>query len=227
MGYLEIFIALFIIISHLLARNSSNAVLPWNWPFMKLMPTAYLKSHELYDKITQVLADNNGTVLFRTSWFTNIDILVTSDPINVHHVMNSKFSIYQRGAEFRKAFDFLGEAAFIKDLEEWREDKKFTHAFYKESDFHASTPRIIRQTLRDGLVPLLDHVSRQNQVVDLQALFNRYMLDATCIMATGSDLASLRVGLPDCPLSGAMDDMAVALFWRNILPEKVCTIKQY
>ncbi|KAK6150761.1 hypothetical protein DH2020_015693 [Rehmannia glutinosa] len=174
------------------------------------MPTVYLKSHELYDKMTQVLAENKGTILLKTSWFTNLDTLVTSDPTNVQHVMSSN---YQRGSEFRKAFDFLGDAAFIKDLHEWREEKKFTHAFYKENQFHNSTPKIIHHTLEKGLIPVLDHSLHQNQVINLQNLFNRYMLDATCLLATGFDLGSLRVGFPKAPLLDAMDDMAEAVFF--------------
>ncbi|KAK6125568.1 hypothetical protein DH2020_040690 [Rehmannia glutinosa] len=194
-----------------IAPKNSLLFLPWNWPLMKLMPTMYLKSHQLYDKITEILVENKGTILFKTSWFTNLDILVTSDPANVQHVLNSNYSIYQRGSEFRKAFDFLGPAAFTKDLHEWREDKKFTHAFYKEIKFHKSTPKIIHHTLENGLLPVLDHVSQQNQVLDLQNLFNRYMLDATCLSATGFDLGSLRVDFPKAPLLDAMDDIAEAV----------------
>ncbi|KAI3451563.1 hypothetical protein Pfo_008228 [Paulownia fortunei] len=229
MGYIEIFLAIIFcsLLLFLLAPKNSLLLLPWNWPFMKLMPTVYLKSHQLYDKMTQVLAENKGTILFKTSWFTNLDILVTSDPANVQHIMNSKFSIYQRGSEFRKAFDFLGDAAFIKDLDEWREDKKFTHAFYKENQFLKSTPKIIHHTLEKGLIPVLDHMSQQNQVLDLQSLFNRYMLDATCLMATGFDLGSLRIGLPKSPLLDAMDDMSEAVFWRHILPERVWKLQRW
>ncbi|KAL8477517.1 hypothetical protein ACS0TY_029709 [Phlomoides rotata] len=191
-----------------------------NTPLAKLLPTAYFRSHELYDKLTQVLAE-------KSSWFTGNDIIVTTDPANVHHVLSSKFSIYSRGSEFRKAFDFLGDAVFVKDLDEWKEGKKFTHAFYKEEEFHKSTPLIIDRTLEKGLVPVLDDVADRNEVIDLQDLFSRYMLDATCLLATGFDLASLRVGLPVCPLLDAMDDMAAAVFWRNVLPESVWKLQKW
>ncbi|PIM99248.1 Cytochrome P450 CYP4/CYP19/CYP26 subfamily [Handroanthus impetiginosus] len=208
MGYLEIFLTIIFCSVFLLLLIPKNSLsrLPRNWPFIKLMPTMYLKSHKLYDKMTQVLAENNGTILFKTSWFTNLDIL--------------------RGSELRKAFDFLGEAIFIKDLDEWREDKKFTHSFYKENQFHKSTPKIIHHTLEKGPIPVLDHISQQNQALDLQSLFNRYMLDATCLMATGFDPGSLRVRFPESPLLEAMDNMAEAVFFRHILPEKVWKLQR-
>ncbi|XP_047983730.1 alkane hydroxylase MAH1-like [Salvia hispanica] len=202
-------------------------LVPWKWPLMRLLPTAYLKSHKLYDKLTQVLAENKGTILCKTSWYTNVDTLVTSDPRNVHHILNSNFSNYQRGSEFRKAFDFLGEAVFVKDIKEWKQDKKLTHGFFKESHFQTSMPKIIRRTLEQGLVPVLRHASEHNQVLDLQEVFSRYMIDATCLMATGSDMASLRVGFPHCPLMQAMDDMADAVFWRNVLPERVWKLQSF
>lgn len=198
-----------------------------NWPFLIMMPTMYLKPHEVYDKITQLLAENNATILFKTSWFTKVDILVTSDPANVQHIMNSKFSIYQRGSEFRNVFDFLGEAVFNKDLDVWRQEKKYTHAFFKEDRYHKSTPRIIHHTLEESLIPVLDHMSRENQVFDMQELFTRYMLDATCIMVVGSDPGSLQVGFPQNPLLNAMDDIGEAVFYRHILPEKVWKLQRW
>ncbi|XP_057771216.1 alkane hydroxylase MAH1-like [Salvia miltiorrhiza] len=221
MCYTQTFLAIITLICSLLLTFLPSKTLPWNWPLMKLLPTAYLRSHELYDKLTQVLAESNGTILCRTSWYTNVDTLVTSDPRNVQHVLNSRSSLYQRGSEFRKVFDFLGEAVFVKGIKEWKEDKKVTHGFFKESGFHAAAPGIIRRTLETGLVPVLRHAAASGGVLDLQEVFSRYMIDATCLMATGSDMASLRVGFPPCPLREAMDDMADAVFWRNVLPEKV------
>ncbi|XP_051141116.1 alkane hydroxylase MAH1-like [Andrographis paniculata] len=196
-------------------------------PLMKMLPTLYLKSHQLYTKITQVLEENRGTVLFKTSWFTSHDILITSDPINVRHVMNSKFTIYQRGSEFKKAFDFLGEAVFIKDYDQWREEKRFTHGFFKEARFHDSIPKTLQKTLEKALIPVLDHHSHHHQELELQDFFNRFMLDATCLMATGFDLGALRVGLPPCSLLKAMDDMAEAVFCRHILPERVWKLQRW
>ncbi|KAL0449845.1 UNVERIFIED_CONTAM: Alkane hydroxylase MAH1 [Sesamum latifolium] len=133
------------------------------------------------------------------------------------------------GSEFRKAFDFFGgDAIFlIKDVQEWKEEKKFTHAFYKENQFQKSSLKIIHQALEKSLIPVLDHMSQQNQVLDLQILFNRYMLDTTCLMATGFDPGSLRIGFPKSPLLDAMDDMAEVVFSRHILPEGVWKLQRW
>ncbi|XP_073119929.1 alkane hydroxylase MAH1-like [Henckelia pumila] len=221
MAFLEIFLLSLLCIVFL------PFFLSRKWPFLQMMPTMYLKPHEVYDKITHLLAENNATLLFKTSWVTKVDILVTSDPANVQHIMNSRFPIYQRGSEFRNVFDFLGEAVFNKDLDEWKQEKKFTHAFFKENQYHDSTPKIIHHTLEKTLIPVLDHMSRENQVFDMQELFNRYMLDATCIMVVGSDPGSLRVGFPENPLLNAMDDIGEAVFYRHILPEKVWKLQRW
>ncbi|XP_073147957.1 alkane hydroxylase MAH1-like [Henckelia pumila] len=192
------------------------------------MPTLYLESHRIYDKTAQMLSQNKGTILFKTSWISNIDILVTSDLANVQHIMNSKFSIYQRGLAFKDVFDFLRDATFNKTtLDEWKEDKKLTHAYFKQNDFHKTSPRIIHHTLEKGLVPILDHAAELDVVVDLQSLFNRYMLDATCILGTGFDPGSLRNGFPETPLLKAMDDIGEAAFYRHILPEKLWKLQRF
>ncbi|KAK4416672.1 Alkane hydroxylase MAH1 [Sesamum alatum] len=180
MAYLEIFLPIILLILFLvlLAPKNRQLCLPWNWPFVRMMPTMYLKSHEIYDKITQLLAENNSTVLFKTSWFTKTDILVTSDPANVHHIMTTNFSIYQRGSEFRNVFDFLGQAG---------------------NQYHESVPKIVHQGLEKSLIAVLDHAAQQNQELDLQSLFSRFMLDATCLLATGFDSGSLRVGFSRMP----------------------------
>ncbi|KAL0449846.1 UNVERIFIED_CONTAM: cytochrome [Sesamum latifolium] len=229
MAYLEIFLIqiILLILFLVLLASKNRQLLPWNWPFVRMMPTMYLNSHEVYDKTTEILAENNSTVLFKTSWLTKTDILVTSDPANAHHVMSSNFSIYQRGSEFRNVFDFLGQAVFSKDLEEWREEKKFTHAFFRENQYHESVPKIVHQTLEKALIPILDHTSQQNQELDLQSLFNRFMLDATCLLAAGFDPCSLLVGFPECPLLDAMDDIAEAVFYRHILPERVWKLQRW
>ncbi|XP_042005831.1 alkane hydroxylase MAH1-like [Salvia splendens] len=173
---------------------------PWKWPLMRLLPTAYLKS--------QTLRQTNASLGRKQG----------------NHPMQNLV----RGSEFRKAFDFLGEAVFIKDIKEWKQDKKLTHGFFKESHFQTSMPKIIQHTLEQGLVPVLRHASEHNQVLDLQEVFTRYMIDATCLMATGSNMASVRVGFPHCPLmQAAMDNMADAVFWRNVLPERAWKLQSF
>ncbi|XP_042005862.1 alkane hydroxylase MAH1-like [Salvia splendens] len=77
-------------------------------------------------------------------------------------------------------------------------------------------PRSSNTPSSKALVPVLRHASEHNQVLDLQEVFTRYMIDATYLMATGSNTASVRVGFPHCPLmQAAMDNMADAVFWRN------------
>lgn len=225
MAFLEILlVAILCLLFLVLAPKES---LPWNWPFVKMMPTMYLESHKIYDKTAEMLSQNNGTILFKTSWISSIDVLVTSDLANVQHIMNSKFSIYQRGLAFKDVFDFLGDAAFNKTLDEWKEEKKITHAYFKQNDYHKTTPKIIHHTLEKGLIPILDHAAERDVVVDLQSLFNRYMLDATCILGTGFDPGSLRIGFPETPLLNAMDDIAEAAFYRHILPEKVWKLQRF
>ncbi|EPS65677.1 hypothetical protein M569_09102, partial [Genlisea aurea] len=174
-----------------------------------------------------VLCENKGSILLRTSFLTRVDLFITSDPVNVHYILNSKFSVYQRSSEFRRSFDFLGDSVYVKDLDEWKEGKKHIHGFYKESDFHESAPTIIRRVIERGLVPVLDRASQDGRAVDLQDLSSRFMLDTTGILASGSDLGSVRVGFPKCDLLEAMDDMGEAVFWRYVLPESVWTAQRW
>ncbi|GFY80221.1 cytochrome P450, family 96, subfamily A, polypeptide 4 [Actinidia rufa] len=86
---------------------------------------------------------------------------------------------------------------------------------------------INQHTLEKGLIPVLDHVSKKGLVVDLQDLFERFMLDATCMLVTGCDPGSLHVEFPDVPFSRAMNDANEAVLMRHIVPEKVWKLQRW
>ncbi|KAA8530940.1 hypothetical protein F0562_005601 [Nyssa sinensis] len=224
-GYLEILLVVICFV--FLCRFGYNNGLPWNWPLFGMLPMVLLNFNRLQKRFTEILELSNGTFLFKGPLFVNMDMIITSNPANVHHIMSKNFTNYPKGSQSKEIFDILGHSLFNQDLGMWREQRKLAHAFFNDQRFHQFTPKINQHTLEKGLVPVLDHASKHGTVVDLQDLLQRLMFDATCMLATGYDPGSLRIGLPDVPFSKAMDDATEAILFRHILPERFWKLQRW
>lgn len=192
---------------------------PWNWLIVGMLPMILLHFHCMHEKYTKILELSKGTILIKGAWFANIDMLTTSNPDNVHHVLSTNFSNYPKGPKFRRIFNILGNGLFNSDFDEWRKIRGLAQGFVNHKQFHRFMAKINHDFLENKLVPVLDNASQQNLVVDLQDVFQRLMLDATCITATSYNPNSLCIGFPEVPFLKALDNAGEAIFFRHLVPE--------
>ncbi|OMO74154.1 Cytochrome P450 [Corchorus capsularis] len=192
-----------------------------------MTPTLLLHLHRALDKMSELLEKNNGTLQYKGIWFTNTSFLATADPQNVFYLMNTNYAAYPKGSEWRKQFDVFGEALFNSDGEEWKRQRRIFHAFLNHPKFHQSLSRILRQRLEHGLIEVLDHVSKQELVIDLQDLIVRYASDIGWKLATGSDPNFLSIDFPENKFNEAMNDVLEAAFYRAILPDSLWKLQSW
>ncbi|KAK4484754.1 hypothetical protein RD792_007348 [Penstemon davidsonii] len=83
--------------------------MPTNWPLLGMLPAVLQNSHRIHDYATEFLSECGGTFEFKGPWFCKMDMLVTSDPANIHHIFSKNFSNYPKGPEFKKIFEILGD----------------------------------------------------------------------------------------------------------------------
>lgn len=76
------------------------------------------------------------------------------------HNEHKLFELSQR-LRVQDIFDVFGERLFNSDLDEWKKDRKLAHAFFNDERFHKFSPKVTRNTLEKGLIPVLEHVSKQ------------------------------------------------------------------
>ncbi|XVF01212.1 hypothetical protein REPUB_Repub04eG0068500 [Reevesia pubescens] len=214
-----VYIILAIILLRLLYRFIDNNVLPLNWPFLGMTPTVLLNFHRILDKVYEILDKSNGTYLYKGIWFTNSSFLFTADPLNVRYLMNTNYKAYVKGSEWRKTFDVFGDALFNSDGEEWKRQRRIFHAFLNHPQFHQSLTRILEEQIEQRLIKILDHVSKQELVIDLQDLLVRYATDIGCILATGFDSNLLSIEFPENRFNKAMSVVLEAAFYRAVMPE--------
>ncbi|KAJ0801986.1 putative cytochrome P450 [Helianthus annuus] len=197
-----------------------------NWPVLGMIPDILLNTHRIHDFITHILTLSDGTFMIKGPWFANIDMLLTSDPANMHHILSKNFHNYPKGPEFRNIFDVLGDGIFNSDNELWEIHRKTTMSLLKHPEFNSLLETNIKNKLEKGLLPLLSFVSSHNQETDLQEIFQKLTFDAICVLVLDHDPECLSMDLPFISCEKAITDAEEALLWRHILPEKVWMLQK-
>ncbi|KAG6746402.1 hypothetical protein POTOM_050942 [Populus tomentosa] len=200
---------------------------PKNWPLIGMLPGLLIRVHRFHDWVTDVLEQSKCTFQFKGPWFGDMDILVTADPANVHYIMSSNFSNFEKGSDFNKRFDILGDGIINADRDLWKNQRKVAQALVNHRLFYQRLVKTIQDKVERGLIPVLEQVYKQSLVLDLQDLFQRFTFDATCVIVTGFDPGCLSMDLPEVAFSKAIDNAMEAIFYRHVLPESTWRLQRW
>nr|XP_027088871.1 alkane hydroxylase MAH1-like [Coffea arabica] len=160
--------------------------IPFNWPVIGMMPDLFLNVHRTQDYITEILQESGGTFEFKGPWFANMDMLVTSDSANVNYILSKNFSNFQKGPEFEKMFDILGEGIFNAECESWDSQRKTIMPLINHQGFQKFVGITSWNKLEKGLIPVLEHAAKSesplgNTLADAEeAVFYRHVVPRTC-----------------------------------------------
>lgn len=201
--------------------------LPINWPVMGMLPSLLHNAYRIHEFATDILQETTqGTFVLEGPWFCNLDIVVTSDPANIHHILSKNFSNYPKGTEFRKIFDILGNGIFNSDDELWEIQRKITLSLMNHQNFYKLLERTTWEKIEQGLIPVLDHFV-DFQSFDLQDIFQRFTFDGICKLLLDHDPLSLSINLPYVPCEKAFNSTMEALLYRHILPETIWRFQKW
>ncbi|EEF33140.1 alkane hydroxylase MAH1 [Ricinus communis] len=222
---LEIFLAVisFVVLRYLLNTKG----MPINWPVVGMLPDTIFNFHRIHERFAEVLEQNGLTFLYAGPWFSNVKILGTVDPANIHYVMSSNFANFPKGSEFSKIFNILGDGIFNSDSDSWKNQRKTAQALINHQRFHQFLVKTCRNMVEKGLLPVLEHVADQESVMDLQDIFQRFTFDITCILVTGYNPKCLSIAFPEVEFSKAIDDAEEALFYRHFCPEYTWKLQRW
>ncbi|XP_054801481.1 alkane hydroxylase MAH1-like [Prosopis cineraria] len=87
------------------------------WPILGMLPPFLGDLCHFQDLLTHALQTQGGTANFHGPSFTEINSLMTCDPMNAHHIMSKNFGNYVKGPEYRRIFRAFGEGALVADLD--------------------------------------------------------------------------------------------------------------
>ncbi|KAL2245117.1 UNVERIFIED_CONTAM: Alkane hydroxylase MAH1 [Sesamum indicum] len=223
-GYPEIFFFTFIVIllpAVLRSRSWRKSSGPTNWPLLGMLPGLLRISGRIHSYAAQVMNESGGTFELKGPWFCNMDMLITCDPANIHHILSRNFSNYPKGPVFRKTFDVLGDGVINADFELWELHRRTTLSFFSHATFHTFLARDVWAKVETALLPVLDSFLKQGVAVDLQDILQRFSFDNICKLVLDYDPQSLSIDLPYVPCEKAFSDAVEPLLHRYILPEGV------
>ncbi|XP_073048002.1 alkane hydroxylase MAH1-like [Primulina eburnea] len=211
----------------LMIRTRKKSFVPTNWPVLGMLPGLLHNANRIHEFATEILEESNGTFEFKGPWFCNMDMLLTSDPANIHHVFSKNFPNYPKGPEFRKIFEILGDGIFNADFELWEFHRKTTLSLMTQTKFYSFLERNMWEKIEGGLIPVLDGFLEKGVELDLQDVFQRFTFDNICKLVLGYDPESLSVDLPYIPCEKAFNGAVEALMHRHIVPEWIWKLQKW
>ncbi|KAL3527869.1 hypothetical protein ACH5RR_012525 [Cinchona calisaya] len=209
---------LLIFIDNWILRDSKG--LPRNFPFFGILPAMLCTFDRFHDACVEHLERiGSTTYLIKLPWFVNMDIFGTVDPEDIHHIMSANFANYPKGPEMRRIFDVLGDGIFTSDFDWWRNQRKLARLLINHERFQKFLVKTNLDKVERGLIPVLEHVAENGEIVDLQDVFQRLTFDTTSKFITGYDPGCLAIDFPIVEFAKAMDEVEEAIIMRYFLPE--------
>ncbi|XP_002521474.2 alkane hydroxylase MAH1 [Ricinus communis] len=205
----------------------SRGLVVTNWPVVGMIPGLLFRPiSSVHDFATYVLQRSGGTLLFQGPWFSGMNFLMTSDPMNVQYIVSKNFANYPKGPDFRQIFEVLGDGIFNVDSDSWRIQRRIMHSLLKSKRFHLAVERTVEHKILKGLFVVLDNVSELASEVDIQDVFQRFTFDSICILALSYDPDSLSIEFPHVPFAKAFDDIEEAVLYRYLVPSSIWKLQK-
>ncbi|XP_065879218.1 alkane hydroxylase MAH1-like [Euphorbia lathyris] len=225
-GYAGMLIASFSIVFLLIIWSKRKSVVI-NWPVFGMLPGLAWNISRVHDFATDLLMQNGGTFMFKGPWFTGMDFVLTSDPMNVNHFLSRNFSNYLKGNEYKEIFEPLGDGILAVDSDIWKIQRRIIHSLFHNKRFKAAVERILNHKISNGLFPVLENASKLGNVVDLQDIVQRLTFDNICMLIVGFDPKCLSVELPRVAIEKAFHDMEEAGLHRHLVPSSIWKLQRF
>ena len=197
-------------------RNRNSVLI--NWPIVGMFPGLLLNASRAHEFATDLLQKNDGTFVFKGPWLAGLDFMITSNSMNVQHILSKNFTNYHRNLEFKQIFEPLGDGIFNSDGDWWKTQRRIIHTSLKHRKFELALEKIIQQKILQGLFMVLDHVSVLGVEVDLQDVLHRLTFDNARALVLGFDPNCLSIDFPQVPYEKAYDVIEEVAFHRHLKP---------
>ncbi|CAN0924605.1 Alkane hydroxylase MAH1 [Linum grandiflorum] len=191
-----------------------------NWPFLGILPALLwnFSQNQVHEFLTRILK-LNGRTFFAGGPCLNL--VVTCDPMNVHHILSKNFSNYPKGAEFKNILEPLGDLLINSDGETWKMRRDIIDSILKSAKFQSLLIRTLHQKMGNNLIPILDRAAAGTKPLDLQDLMKRLTFDAICIVTLGFDPQSLSTESPHLAFEESFDLIMEVILYRHCVPRSV------
>lgn len=139
----------------------------------------------------------------------------------VEHILKTRFPIYQKGP-FQKDIlrDLLGNGIFNADSETWKFQRQVASHEFNTKSLRKFIETVVDTELSDRLIPILSDAAKNNKVLDLQDILQRFAFDNICKISFGYDPEYLSPSLPQAKFAVAFEEatMISGRRFRTLFP---------
>ncbi|XP_045806166.1 alkane hydroxylase MAH1-like [Trifolium pratense] len=229
--YITLFVAIFFMIFYNIWKRDKNNVIITNWPIIGMLPSVLHNQSNIHDYATFILKHYGGTFVFKGPWFTNIaNFILTSDPMNVHHITSKNFTNYGKGSDFHEIFEVFGLGIFNLDTNEWKQERTLLQSLLKRNSFKIFLEQNIQKKLENCLLPFLDYASKGEQILDLQDILERFTFDIAFTSLFGFDsniLPNNLNELEDIAYVKAISVLEDMILLRHLIPNCIWKLQKW
>ncbi|CAN8247137.1 unnamed protein product [Cochlearia groenlandica] len=146
--------------------------------------------------------------------------VVTANPLNVEHILKTRFHNYPKGKQFSIILgDLLGRGIFNSDGDTWRFQRKLASLELGSVSVRVFAHEIVKTEIQSRLVPILtDFANWSGSVLDLQDVFRRFSFDTISKLSFGFDPDCLRFPFPTSEFAVAFDTASTLSAKRALAP---------
>lgn len=149
-----------------------------------------------------------------------LNVIFTTNPSNVKHILKTRFNIYRKESTLTSALsDLFRKGLFLVDGAEWNSQRQFIRHDFNLKMFPAYI-FVTEKELSRRLSPFLSTVAKgKTTIVELQDMFRRLTFDLACQLGFGFDPEYLLPSLPATPFADAYETAVKICIRRvNTLP---------
>ncbi|KAL3691855.1 hypothetical protein R1sor_005506 [Riccia sorocarpa] len=185
------------------------------WPFVGSVPTLAANWTELYELLTRLLEKDEVVWLDYAFGFEGLYI---ADPTLTEFVLKTNFPNYPKGTPVQERMrELLGHGIFAADGQQWKDTRKVASLQFSSAILRDFSADVFKERSME-LARIISQFAQSKRPIDMQDLFMRLTLDATCKVGFGVELGCLTPSLPDVPFSRNFDLANELSFHRYIDP---------
>lgn len=172
--------------------SESTSVLR-SYPFLGTLPDFIINRHRFLEWITDILNQTTprNTIVLNSPPIMP-DGVITSNPLNVEHMLKTNFDNYPKGERSHLMLkELLGDGIFNSDGDHWRMQRKTASVLFNKKSLRIFVMETVQFEIIQRLIPMLDASVEKGSVLDLQDVLQRFAFDNICKVAFNVDPAAL------------------------------------
>ncbi|MED6192604.1 hypothetical protein PIB30_011674 [Stylosanthes scabra] len=174
-------------LTHTLHQSATPSYLPKCYPLIGSYLAFKVNAHRRIQWLSDILL-SSPTATFTLQLPLGRKTILTANPANVQHILNTHFHVYQKGpTHFDTLYDLLGAGIFNIDGHKWKFQRQIAIHEFTTKSLRNFVQHVVNAELSHRLLPLLCSAAEHKKILDFQDVLQRFAFDNICKIAFGFD----------------------------------------